>query len=163
MDLKNFSRNTRYHAGSDGRVTAYRNEDFVGRLHTLLHRHSEHCALAETVRRHLPPALAEHCLGAYAQDGALVLYVQSHIAANRIKMLAPQIVRDMENIRTVTVRIEPPNTPPPRTITPRDAISPESAAALEAAAQQFENDNRPQLAAAFRRMTAALQKNKSQI
>ena len=111
------------------------------RLRQLLAGSRQLIQLRDTVRRHLPPALAPHCLGAYLESGTLILFMDSAASATPIRYQQ----RDLLGIfaaaglgcDTLKVQVLPLACLPPSPQTPPPAITEKSRQVLESTATQL--------------------------
>jgi hypothetical protein len=109
----------------------------VGRARTLME-------LGVLLQELLPAPLNEHCRVLAIKDETLILASHSPVWAARLRFHAPLLVKQLSNqqtvkLRTVLVRVRPPEKTPPTTPRRQTALRPgkTGAAALQQAAQSI--------------------------
>lgn len=113
-----------------------------GRLSHLIAQTDRLVRINKALRAYLPPNLQDHTTVAAMSAQNWVVQTDSSARATRLRYLLPQLQADLEKhlgiaVPTLTLRIQPPATPPPAAPTRRLTLTSESARLLEGAAQNL--------------------------
>jgi hypothetical protein len=129
-------------------------------LERLLERAQLLADLNRRLRRHLPPALADHVSVANVRDGVLVLQTSSAEWRTRVHFLAPRLIEALRaesavpSVTEIRIRVRPAAVQQAIVRGPGPKLSPSAARAIESTARSVGDD-------ALRRSLARLAKRHS--
>jgi len=126
----------------------------AGGCAALLQQSQRLLQLTHTVQEHLPEPLNRHCAVANIQDDILVLITDSPVWSSRLRFHAPALLRELERrhavkLKSVRIRINPPEQPRPVTVRKPPEMSAATAGLLRQVAGTLDD---PDLCAALHRL-----------
>lgn len=88
-------------------------------LHSLIQRARAWQTLDGEIKKLLPANLHPHMQAACIENGVLIVHAHAPMAANRLKMLLPALLPQLQqlhlDLRSVAVKMQPKNPPKPST------------------------------------------------